>query len=807
MYFHKMPHLGNFAFLRDGVVEDKERDERRVVFDVPRAGPRRGRSAARRLRVRIRDLAADVYHIRFAYSRWGRNRSQAELDIPPRRGADRGATELRVNGELGLYLVDRKGRTLLKSARGMSFGLCGDASAFAFEHGPRRQYYGMGEKLFGLELSGRSTKFWNTDVLADFRGSMVTEACVDPLYVSIPWLIVKQGNVYLGLLLHNPHCTFMQTAAPVRVEGLMGVGGAADSVVVLGAEQGAPDLFILYGPSLPELTRKFQSLVGATPLPPAWALGYHQSRWGYESIRDLRRLDRRMAEHGIPCDGLWLDIDYMDGYRVFTIDKRHFPNPRDAMAALRRKGRRVVPILDPGIAPRRGDATCDSGRARDVFCRNPQGREYVGLAWPGDCLFPDFSLAEGRDWWAEQVARFAGLGIEGAWLDMNDPSTGRSANSDMLFRRGRESHDTFHNQYATGMARASRAGFLRAHPDRRPFLLSRSASTGAARYTAVWTGDNVSNYTYLRQAIPTSINLALSGMPFNGPDIGGFCGDASGALIRDWMKACFLFPFCRNHSARHSRPQEPWAFDERTLTTLRHYIQCRYRLRPYLYQLFREQETSGEAILRPLFYDFRDTAALPLGRIDDQFMIGPWIMQAPVVTEKTTRRDVVLPGRAPWWSASDAAWVDGPRAARVSAAGRKTPLYIREGAVLPVSHLPAGENTFAPLRVAFHIYLHPGGRASTQAAYYADDGVSQACRRGQYTDAVIRAAVRNGVLRLSVEHRHAGYGRIVPRFVVDPAFATATLTVDGQRVAARTRKHAWRLAGARQPGLLVEPAV
>lgn len=633
MYFHKYPIDANFDFVK-----------------VCQPG-KWGTLGPTRFRAQVTSFQNDIHRIRVESPRWPRSLSQAGLTPPPALRASTGAqSRLTVDRGFGIRLTDARGRVVLQSASRQTFGLCGDSSIFMFLRDARYQFYGMGEKSTGLEHSGRRTKFWNTDVWADFNVAQFRDGAPDPMYVSIPYLIVKRDNTYVGLLLDNPYATFMDTAASMAIAGQMTLKNHGQPCFSLGAENGQPDLYILYGPTLAELTRKLQSLVGRTPLPPAWALGYHQCRWGYRSAADLERLDRKFRENGIPCDGLWLDIDYMDGYRVFTMNKTHFPDARAAMARLKSRGRRVVPILDPGVKREKGYAVYDDGRRAGVFCRNPQGGEFVGLVWPGRTVFPDFSLPEGRAWWARQVARFAATGIHGAWLDMNDPATGHADHLPMLFDRGRASHETFHNQYALGMAMASRAGFEKAHPGQRPFLLSRSGFTGISRYAALWTGDNYSNYHHLKGSIPCSLNLALSGVPFNGPDIGGFGGDTTPDLIVAWMKAGFLFPFCRNHTIAGSRQQEPWAFGPRVMRILRRYIRLRYALRPYLYNLFAAQEESGEAILRPLFYDFADTRALPLGRVDDQFMVGPAILQAPLVGAGQVSREVLLPGKASWYS-------------------------------------------------------------------------------------------------------------------------------------------------------------
>jgi hypothetical protein len=274
-------------------------------------------------------------------------------------------------------------------------------------------------------------------------------------------------------------------------------------------------------------------------------------------------------------------------------------------------------------------------------------------------VFPDFSLPKAQAWWAEHVAEFAKLGPDGAWLDMNDPSTGPVDCNAMLFQEGRAPHDAYHNQYASLMAEATRRGFLKARPDKRPFLISRSGFTGGQRHSAHWTGDNWSNYHHLHTSIGKTLNLALSGMPFNGPDVPGFGGNAGTALFLDWYKAGFLFPFLRNHSMRTFKRQEPWVFPKEAFAIVRRYVRLRYKLLPYLYNLFIKHEDEGEAIMRPLFYDFEDTRRLPLAHVNDQFMVGPAIMQAPFTVEGLAEREVILPA-ARWWRADKPGWVAGP---------------------------------------------------------------------------------------------------------------------------------------------------
>jgi len=741
MHFHKYPYAANFEFA--STISPKG------VFKTRKGS----------YRIDTASDTSDIYHFRVTGKNWTASESQAGLNFrKSKRNLESRETRLAFTPGGGLRLQTRGGKLLLDTPVAGFFGQCGPASIFRFIRRKGDQFYGLGEKWTGFEHSGRNTKFWNTDICADFNPESFVNGkpAADPAYLSIPYLILKRGNVYIGLLLDNPFATFVSTASHTSIANQMRLKEAGDTFH-LGAEEGQPGLYLLYGPSLPELTRKLQKLVGFTPLPPAWALGYQQCRWGYRSEKDLLGLDANFRKHEIPVDGLWLDIDYMDRYKVFTFNHDHFPNPARAMAKLAKAGRQVVPIIDPGVKLERGYGVYERGKKAAGFCKTPQGGEFVGLVWPGETVFPDFSIQSARDWWAGEVSGFAKLGINGAWLDMNDPSTGNVESGDMLFDHGRKSHSTYHNQYALGMAMASRQGFLDAHPGRRPFLLSRSGFTGSNRFAAIWTGDNYSNRHHLKNTIATTLNLALSGVPFNGPDVGGFGGHATPELISDWFQAGFLFPFFRNHSSWDTCRQEPWAFGKKTLSTIRHFIRLRYRFRHYLYQLFVEQERSGDAILRPLFYDFEDKASLPLGLVDDQFMVGPRVMHAPFLAEKATSRDVILPGSCKWYDVFGDRWIDGGKKISATPSAVGTPLYIRDGTILPLARIEPQEHFFRAEKADFHIHISGNAEASTR--YVFDDGSTFAYRDGKRSVGIITARRSGDALSIEVVMESTGFGR------------------------------------------------
>ncbi len=393
---------------------------------------------------------------------------------------------------------------------------------------------------------------------------------------------------------------------------------------------------------------------------------------------------------------------------------------------------------------------------------------------------------------------------------MNDPATGSVQVTEMLFNHGTESHETYHNQYATGMARATRAAFLEAHPEQRPFLLSRSACTGSGSYTAVWTGDNASNYHHLERAIPTTLNLALSGIPFNGPDVGGWAGDVTEELLVDWIKACCLFPFFRIHTCAGTREQTPWSFSSDALRIVRSYIQLRYRLRPYLYQLFCRQEASGEAILRPLIHDYPDDRRFD--ETTDAFLIGSDLLHAPFVTPNITERSVTLPeGR--WYALDTGKWVGGKVVRLRDAAS--TPLFLRGGAIVPWSAAPDGSHEWNGAAICFLVALESqalppsearglemdgdSARATVASGNYIwDDGISFAYRRGEQSAIAISARCVDPVTGdafVEISHDATVAGRIQPEILLPGVWKRLRISIDGADIACSLSQSTLRIAG------------
>jgi alpha-glucosidase len=786
MYFQKIRHPSNFRFARQHTPQGLQFGNGTVAATV-------------------RDLGEDVFHVELHDTqRWPLDaRAVRMLDGAFAQGPA-STHSLGFSASGNLELRSPQGRQVLTGVEGACLGVSGSAWLVQLARHEGMRFYGQGEKTTGLEKTGKRTKFWNTDVWADHAMPSIIEGQADPLYAAVPYLLLRDGAHWVGLLVDHPGAVFMDTGSNWFFFGKDDQN--APPALWFGADQGVPAFYVIAGDSAAGVTQRLQRLVGTTPLPPLWSLGHHQSRWGYAGTRDLHALDAAFSQYQFPNDGLWLDIDYMDNYKVFTTSPEHFgPELKADLAAVQANGRRVVPILDPGVKVEAGYEVAQSGVDADIYCRNPEGQPYVGFVWPGRTWFPDHSLPAGRDWWASYAQAFRASGFDAAWLDMNDPSTGAAELDDMLFQRGQWPHWAYHNQYATGMAHATREGFLRARPDERPFLLARSAAAGSSRYTAVWTGDNFSNWQHLRASIHCSLNLALSGIPFNGPDVPGFGGHADKELAVAWYKAGCLFPFLRNHASAGTAQQEPWAFGPQALDIIRHHVRLRYKLLPYLYQLWVAQARDGAAVMRPLFYDFADADGVELSRVDDQFLIGTALMQAPLLHAGLQQRQVVLPGDPQterWMDAVSGRFLQAGRIISVTSDAQSTPIYLREGSLLPMQPGERMSQANDLSDVELHVVLGTGAAQQATLDYVADDGLSYAFERGERSRYLLQARREGDGIVLTVTTLLAGWKPLKLRVVAYDGARQLRVVHAGATSSHALSPHAWRMTGATLNGFI-----
>lgn len=566
---------------------------------------------------------------------------------------------------------------------------------------PEEQIYGLGERAAALNLRtplgqrgrARTYRMWNRDPIGRYSSG------TDPLYLGIP--------VYLGLHSQGSYFVFYENSFPARF--------SFKETATADFEGGALRYYVAVG-SLPHVLERYTELTGRPPLPPRWAFGYQQSRWGYETETALRETADRFMSHDIPLCAMHLDIDCLDGFRAFTIDSDRFPTLMQFTKELAERGIRVVSIINPGVKADHNNRLFQEGREQQIFCTQPDGKLVLAPVWPGMCAFPDFTNPQARHWWSRQYQYLLDLGISGFWHDMNEPAAfvlwgdpslpGRSTHHVMEGRGG--NHLEAHNLYGFLQARAGYEALRNYRPQQRPFIVTRSGWAGIQRYAWSWTGDIESSWQALRQTIPTILNLGLSGMPYTGPDIGGFQGNPSAELYIRWFQMATFLPFCRTHSASSVKHRTPWSFGEPALSIVRDLLKLRERLLPYFYTLAWESSHTGHPLVRPLFWSTPQDPEL--WNIQDAFLLGEALLVCPIVHRQTETRSVRLP-EGHWYHF----WTDeieaGSTEIKLHSSINQVSLLVRAGCLLPMV-----ENQ----RLILHFYPSIDGKCA--GTIYSDAG-------------------------------------------------------------------------------------
>lgn len=569
---------------------------------------------------------------------------------------------------------------------------------------PDEHYFGLGEKAGPLDRRGHTFVMWNTDQFG-------WGANTDPLYEDVPFFLALRSGTAYGIFFDN---TYRST---------FDFGSESPGMYSFGAAGGELNYYFIAGPAPASVIERFTELVGRTPLPPLWSLGYQQSRYSYSPEKKVLFIADNFRERHIPCDVIYLDIAYMDGYRVFTWDKTRFPNPPAMLSKLRSEGFRVVPIIDPGIKVDPNYWVYREGLAGDDFVRMPDGQVYHGAVWPGMSAFPDFTSPKVREWWGGLYRGLIADGVVGFWNDMNEPSVFNVPSKTMpldavFYDHGlRSPHAKVHNVYGMEMSRATRDGVVRLRPGTRPFVLTRDTYAGGQRYAAVWTGDNSSTWDHLRISVRELLGMGLSGLTFAGADIGGFAESPSPDLYTRWLETGVFYPFCRTHTTLGSREQDPWSYGIRREDINRNSIDLRYRLLPYLYNAFYQSSKTGLPVMKALLLDYpSDPEAVSQ---QEEFLFGDDLLVAPVVKDGEWTWSVYLP-KGEWFDFWSDRTYEGPESVTVDAPLGRIPIFVRGGAVIPTRQLVEYTDE-APINpLTFEIY--PDGHSSRN--YYEDDGES-----------------------------------------------------------------------------------
>lgn len=542
--------------------------------------------------------------------------------------------------------------------------------------------YGLGGRSAAANRRPGSYRLWNTDPGGTYA------ADTDPLSLTMPvyGVVGDDGgqlafydNSFDGTVDVGDQVRFRMTGGPLRYYVFLGTPTE----------------------TLDEYTR----LTGRPALPPRWALGYHLSRWGYGSEAAVREVVAGFAERDLPLSGVWLDIDHLEANRVFLVDETRYPDLGGFAEELAESDTHLIAIVDPAVPRLRGNPIYDAGRAADAYCRDARGKIAPGVQWSGCTVYPDFTAARVREWWGGLYAWYLEHGFDGIWHDMNDPvsfaafgdSTLPLSTRHELDGRGGD-HREAHNIYGLLMNQAADDGIRRLWPGIRPFQISRSGWAGMQRYGGTWTGDIGTSWHALRISLSFAVGLGFCGMPYSGPDIGGFDEHPSTELFTRWFQLAAYLPFFRTHSGKGLPPREPWHFGAETLGRVRACLRDRYALLPYWYTLAWEAYRTGAPYVRPMLWS--DPADPELRTVDDQFLLGTALLVAPVFTAGTAERTVRLP-RGRWYDRRTGRAHDGPGEVTVEAglddgpavfvaAGAVVPLQLEDGVVLQATPGEAG---------------------------------------------------------------------------------------------------------------------
>ena len=639
---------------------------------------------------------------------------------------------------------------------------------------PGEVILGLGQRTGSLDRRGRCLSNWTID-----EPSLGHTRLHDNLYQAHPVFVAVRPELAWGMFLNvTSYSQFDVGARRPEELGVRALGGELDT-------------YVFAGPTPADVIEQLTRLTGRPALPPHWALGFHQSRWGYRSAGEMRELAAEFRARGIGLDAIHFDIDYMHDYRDFTWDPERFPEPEALVSELRERGVRVVTIIDPGVRHDvgRGYRPAEEGLLGRRFLEREDGSPFSGYCWPDAALFPDFAREDVRAWWGQLHERsHTDTGVAGVWNDMNEPAIFERPFSEgfsdqvpmpLAIEHGdedeRTNHAEVHNAYGLLMSRATCEGLRALRTDIRPWVLTRSAYTGIQRYAASWMGDNCSWWEHLELSLPQLASMGMCGSPSVGVDIGGFAENCGPELFARWIEASVVYPFMRVHSGVGTSRQEPWAFGPEVEEVARRMIALRYRLLPYLVTLAHESARKGAPLLRPMIYEYPELEELYA--LEDQVMLGPNLLSAPITARGHDHRMVTLPPGA-WYDLHSGEKVaDGEGVSRVIAHAPlgRPPLYAR--GVLPLGS--ARHSTSEPLE-ELTIAVFPTG--NDELAIVEDDGETTG---GETATTRVRATSTAGRVAISIDRREGDHDPPTRSLAVRVALPRPPerAELDGQKVA------------------------
>lgn len=592
---------------------------------------------------------------------------------------------------------DKKGYTYVRDYHGCA------AVSMSKKIQAREAYYGLGDKPTELNLRGKHLMNWGTDAY-DYQKN------TDPLYKNIPFYYGLHKGIGYGIFFDN---TFRSR---------FDFGSKTKNELTFAAEGGEMNYYYIAGPQLMDVCERYTMLTGTPDMPPMWALGFQQCRWSYYPEKRVKAIATKMRKLKIPCDAIYLDIDYMDGYRCFTWDQKKFPNPKRMVKDLKKQGFKTVVMIDPGIKIDEDYFVYKEAIENNYFCRRPDGPIAKGIVWPGYCHFPDYTHPEVREWWGTLYKDLiTKMGVDGVWNDMNEPALfqveTKTLPEDVMHHYDGHmgSHAKTHNVYGMQMARATFDGIKKLMRGNRTLVITRSGYAGFQRFSSAWTGDNTASWEHIWVADVQCQRLSISGVSFCGSDIGGFIGNPTGEMMVRWIQLGIFHPFCRIHSQGEDADQEPWSYGTKYTKIIRRYLELRYELLPYMYTAFYHYHKLGTPMLIPLVFAAQEDTKTK--DRDHEFLCGPDLLTLPITeaNQKTTK--VYLPDGI-WYHYMTHKAYKGGKEYKLHFELDEIPLFAKAGAIIP--HYPSQEYVDQNVihNIKLHVYYTDG---KVQSTFYEDN--------------------------------------------------------------------------------------
>lgn len=574
-------------------------------------------------------------------------------------------------------------------------------------------YYGLGEKGGDLNKKGCYTENFNTDYPETDDDSIT-------YYKTIPFYVALKEEATYGIFFDNSFRSYFD------------MGKEMGDRIFFGAIGGQIQYYFIPGENIKEVVKNYTALTGRMEMPPLWSLGYQQCRFSYFSQEEVRELVKTFEEKDIPLDVVYLDIDYMDGFRVMTFKTPNFDDAAGLIGDLKEKGIRTITIIDPGVKVDEEYPVFKRGKEGNHFTKKLDGEMFIGAVWPGNSAFPDFSNKDCREWWKSELKKFISEhGMDGIWNDMNEPCVFNNDHKTMLETclhnsdNGVIEHKEFHNRYGFEMSRCSKEAQEELHPNERGFSMTRATYAGGQRYSSVWTGDNMSLWSQMRMSISMNANLGISGFSFVGNDVSGFGLDSSEELFIRWMEMGPFIPIFRNHSNMYTRRQEPWAFGPRAEKIAKKSIELRYELLPYIYDLYYISHKEGLPIFRPMIMEYEKD--MNLLNMREQFMLGENMLVAPVLYEGERSKTVYLP-KGSWFNYFTMEKLQGGKWYKLPCELDEILVFVKEGSIIPTYNKKFRNVKERPKNILLKVFGE-----NAKGFHYNDDGHSMEYLEGKYT--------------------------------------------------------------------------